>query len=608
MSTSFHPVEDTEKPRVVFAPRSRSLRSEELRRIECLDDAPPGDPLVDAIRIDLAGADSALELMRRYLRELAGTTHNDSPPLLKLRKLFELGRIPAAPLGHHYGITLGLRTGDLSGALAEHGNVLGWLWGAAIGPTCPWVGKSFFTMDPNEARRLTGDHLGGSVPIYRGINHFNRIAYAPVNLAGNLLLGALWQLEDAPAGEQQRYGHEKNGGHFLAHRARSVHAGSPRQVLQINYRYPSLHNPLPLQYLIDELVDLGGGLYLGQLLFATASLTDPYDPAAPDERYHYQHFGYFLLFGEPWNGEARRLFPHLEMPTAATASAAIPSAKLTTLTLESAPAVDPTVLAAIRRDLQDAGSVLRLIQGYSDELLRSLDTRSPALDKLQALFGAGIAPERMNGFYAGALVTWLGQGLLGSFDKNSLNLGWRALRTFSPWTGKRFDPIDAARLGALTEGHETDAASTQLCANTVAFRSPGEKLTRFLMQQLNVWMEEATAEEERLHGYHARTFFFIGRPAPSIGPANKGKRVYQFNYRWPKLKNPPPDFLCIDELMQIADGLYLGQVYYATNLHEPWNPATDPARYDYRLYEYFLLMDAEWQAHRLEIGFDLEDV
>jgi hypothetical protein len=37
----------------------------------------------------------------------------------------------------------------------------------------------------------------------------------------------------------------------------------------------------------------------------------------------------------------------------------------------------------------------------------------------------------MNGYYPGALVWRLGQGILGAFDLNSLNLTWNATRSFS---------------------------------------------------------------------------------------------------------------------------------------------------------------------------------
>jgi hypothetical protein len=84
--------------------------------------------------------------------------------------------------------------------------------------------------------------------------------------------------------------------------------------------------------------------------------------------------------------------------------------------------------------------------------------------------------------------------------------------------------------------------------------------------------------------------------------------VFQFNYRWKALRNPIPDRFCIDELVQIADGLYLGQVFYSTNWLEPYSPTTDIARYKYDLFEYFVVMDEEWHAERLKIGYDLVNV
>lgn len=589
--------------------------------LPCLDNAAdPDDELVLAIRADLEGKSSLLELMKGYLGELAGALDNEALPLRKLRKLFALGRAPERLAGHHYGVTLGLRTGDLEGMAAEYGNLLGYVWGQAVGGTCPWVGKSFTPMADGDRRQVTGQAIADAVPVFRGINHFNVIEHAPVNLAANAVLAFLWQLRDAPASERLRFGHERNGGHFVAHRAPSVYAGTPREVFRLNYRFTPLGNPPPLTYLVDELVEIADGMYLGQLLFATARMFDRYDPRAPDASYGYQHFGYFLLVSEAWNAEAKRLFPHLEMPAAAVTlggPALVPApaatrapAKFTTLTLAD-PAdgnVRPELLAAVRRDLDGAGTVLRMLKSYSDALLRDPTTESAIFAKLHALFNAGIGPEVMNGYYPGALVSWLGQGILGAFDINSLNVAWKATRSFSPWTGKRFDPVDRAHLAELTDGHERGDVPTYLCANTVAFRSRRERMTRALMQAAKLWIEDASRAEREAHGYDAKTFFFIGKPAASIAPDNHGKRVFQLNYRWKKLRNPPPDCLCIDEIVQIASGLYLGQVFYASELAVPWDPATDPAAYRYRLYEYFVLMDGEWQAERLRIGFDLDNV
>lgn len=613
------PAEALSSAGMIIAASPATVSPALLTTLTCLDSADPDDDLVRAIRADVEGRASLLEVMKDYLGELVGSVDNDALALRKLRKLFALGRVPDRLEGHHYGVTLGLRTGDLEGTAAEYGNLLGYIWGLAIGRTCPWVGKSFTPMVEGDRRQVTGHFIPDGVPVFRGINHFNIIEHAPVNLAANAVLAFLWQLGDAASSERLHYGHERNGGHFVAHRAPSVHAGTQREVFRLNYRFTALGNSPPLTYVIDELVEIAEGMYLGQLLFATARMFDRYDPLAPDASYHYQHIGYFLLVSEAWNAEAKRLFPHLEMPAAAvtlglpgspTPAPVTTPARFATLTLADPPDgnVNPVLLAAVRQDLDDAGTVLRMLKSYSDALLRDPTNESRIFAKLHTLFNAGIAPEVMNGYYPGALVSWLSQGLLGAFDINTINVAWKATRAFSPWTGKRFDPVDKARLAELTDGHETGDVPTFLCANTVVFRSARERMTRAVMTAANLWIEDASPEERKACGYDAKTFFFIAKPTTSIAPENRGKRVFQLNYRWNKLRNPPPDCLCIDEIVQIADGLYLGQVFYANAVALPWDPATDPAAYRYRLYEYFVVMDREWQAERLRIGFDLDNV
>jgi len=61
-----------------------------------------------------------------------------------------------------------------------------------------------------------------------------------------------------------------------------------------------------------------------------------------------------------------------------------------------------------------------------------------------------------------------------------------------------------------------------------------------------------------------------------------------------------------DEIAQVADGLYLGQLIYATDWLKPWDPQTPIEEYKYKLFGYFLLMDEEWHQRRLRIGFDLQ--
>jgi hypothetical protein len=84
----------------------------------------------------------------------------------------------------------------------------------------------------------------------------------------------------------------------------------------------------------------------------------------------------------------------------------------------------------------------------------------------------------------------------------------------------------------------------------------------------------------------------------------KKKKVFQFHYRFPMIGGPTPIGYCLDEIVEIADGLYLGQLIYSTALNMAFHSSVDPAEYKYQLFGYFLLLDDAWQYHRLAIGLD----
>ncbi|MDH5639566.1 MAG: hypothetical protein OEZ04_13855, partial [Nitrospinota bacterium] len=117
---------------------------------------------------------------------------------------------------------------------------------------------------------------------------------------------------------------------------------------------------------------------------------------------------------------------------------------------------------------------------------------------------------------------------------------------------------------------------------------------------------EKPNEDEKAHGVSVKSFFFIACFAPSINPQTSAAEALQFNYRWPKFHTMPPDRLCIDELVRIADGLYLGQLLYSTEPLIPFDPARDPADYKYENFGFFMLMDDQWQRIRNFIEFDVE--
>ncbi len=83
------------------------------------------------------------------------------------------------------------------------------------------------------------------------------------------------------------------------------------------------------------------------------------------------------------------------------------------------------------------------------------------------------------------------------------------------------------------------------------------------------------------------------------------KTVFQFNYRYPMMGGAVPIGYCLDEIVEIADGLYLGQLIYSTALTESFHSSVDPEHYKYQLFGYFLLLDDDWQRHRLAINLDI---
>lgn len=97
----------------------------------------------------------------------------------------------------------------------------------------------------------------------------------------------------------------------------------------------------------------------------------------------------------------------------------------------------------------------------------------------------------------------------------------------------------------------------------------------------------------------------------TILPMNNGdngiKRVFQFHYRFPMIGGPVPIGFCLDELVEIADGLFLGQLIYSTALDVPFHSSVDPSEFKYQLFGYFILMDDDWERHRQAIKLDTID-
>ncbi len=598
------------EPKKPEKPAHIEIMPEKFKLLTCLEDKSDNDPLVSAIKHDLDDKSSILDLMKSYMSKLEGETDNNAPPFAKLAKLFECGITPDRVEGHHYGITVGLRTGDKKDIWADYGNLLGLVWSTSLGKVPPWVGKTFKAASGAELKHFTGGSESGDIPTYLGMNHFNEIEESPLNVLSILFLTFWMSLKEAPELEKAQYGYEKIGGQFIARRAKSVYQATERDVFQLNYRWPKLANLPPNRYLIDEIVQIADGLYLGQLLYATKHLFSEYDPELPSAEYDYEHFGYFLLIDDGWKAEVRRVFPNIGIPHAERLKEAPAPEKLNTFTF-----ADPVdgkcnddILTGIYQDMKGKETIIDLLKFYSDELKEHLNVDSLYFDKLHELFNRGICPREIRGFLRGALISFRSEGLLKVFDLNVLNMAWGLARLFTPWTGKTFEDIELKRLKELTDSKETGDLPTFWGANTYSLRTTRKKLVGEAMKVAGIWTEDSNNEEKRAFGFDLKSFFFIGRQGTSINMENSGKQVFQFNYRWPKLRTFPPDNCCIDEVVQIADGMYLGQLTYATEIFKEYNPAEDPSEYKYKVFGYFLLMDKDWHKRRLKIGFDLDNI
>ena len=113
------------EPNKIPGPVPTEVIPEKLKTLTCLDGKNDDDPLVAAIRHDMEDKSSIPGFMKSYLEELEGELDNNAPTFTKLAKLFECGVTPERVEGHHYGVALGLRTGDNKDVGADYRNLLG---------------------------------------------------------------------------------------------------------------------------------------------------------------------------------------------------------------------------------------------------------------------------------------------------------------------------------------------------------------------------------------------------------------------------------------------------------------------------------------------------
>ena len=302
-------------------------------------------------------------LLAGYQGILADNRQREKWPVThkKLETLFMCGQCVALD-GPMIGIPVSIRDSDYFKETVrqlgkERSKIAGieWMataWNMTFADTGLWMGKTFEPVDREVVDKKTG-HNREMLECYDaastriGRNYFREPADPDIIQGLGLpVLTQLWNLRPRPvsAGEklfdtvllEENLAKETNipysmtGGIFLANLGTSVVSEmNGKKVYQLNYRWPALHPVFPMTRLIDEIVQVDKGIYLGQLVFATrhyslGSLNLPFnsekavplgEPYTADSRidYGYQNNGYFLMMDPVYAGQvyADTAFPQL---------------------------------------------------------------------------------------------------------------------------------------------------------------------------------------------------------------------------------------------------------------------------------------------------------
>ena len=573
-----------------------------------------GDPLIRVIMDeDLKGLKTPLALMKKYADQLnQATSHGDIDD--KLDKLFLSGRTPESLDGYYHGITISLKTGtDAQDKLSRICSVfdsdgidpLQIIYGRLLSKTSPWAGKNFTKLNPAKLAVMTQGFETGDAAAYLGINSFRRANKDFVNnLAGNVLSTVI-DMEGVPGPDAQQHSWIfAKGGLFLANKQGSVDPKHPeKEVVALNYRWESLGNKLPNRLLVDEIVEIAEGLYLGQLFYATSikHMARDFDPHVKKEDYKYRSFGYFLLMDDSWEHEKNMLFPDLTYQMADDLPEKFSTCNFTASSQSE----------MVKAEIGDKKTILHYLQDLAKGVSEDSDSEAAYFDQMHRLFMCGRQPEGIDGFYHGGVVAFKSSGFLKKLGKNILNDLWPLVRPFSPWTGKTFTPATVEKIakyiGADADYYK-DATPLILGTNTYRRELDLSLGAAAFIEHLDMigMAVEYPDEDEKQEEIYVKSFFFAATNAPSINPACSGKTVLQFNYRWPELHIMPPDNLCFDELVQIADGLYLGQLLYSVRPEITYSPDKEPSAYQYEHFGYFMLMDDDWWSIKEFICFDTE--
>jgi hypothetical protein len=568
---------------------------------------------------DMQGMTNPLQLMKSYEAKLSKKISYGNIDK-KLDWLFLNGRVPKTLDGYYHGITVGMKTGfdcytilDLIRSKFKIGKDLDptqLFHATLLSKSTPWAGKNFKKLTREKVSELTDGFEKGNKTAYMGINSFRNQEKGILNNIGVFVLPAIIETKavPAPTGEKQSSYIYGKGGLFITTKEKTVDIKNPdKEVMALNYRWTKLDNKLPNTLLVDEIVEISKGLCLGKLYFATdaKSLYKDYDPSVDKKAYKYRNFGYFLLMDDTWLHEKNMLFPELAYKMADDLPA-----KFTTFCFEDA---KKGKAIKVKARLSKERTVLHYLRDLSDGVREGALTEEKYFNEVQNLFMNGERPDGIEGYLRGGVVALKRGGFMRKFSSNVTNDLYPAIRLFSPWTGKTFKDVgmnEAKKYIGKDAEYYKDKGQIVLGTNT--FKKNFDlslPATAFIEQLDKIGMVvEQPTKEEKAQGVDLKSFYFMAHFTKSIMKECKGKGVLQFNYRWPKFRTMVPDCYCIDELVRVADGLYLGQLLYATDWNVPYDPKTQPFKYKYDNFGYFLLMDGEWQAMKEFMGFDMNQV
>ena len=410
-------------------------------------------------------------LLSSWQRTLADNRQRLQWPAIhdKLRTLFMCGN--AAPLdGPMVGIPVSIRDSDFFRKNAEQFGqersliagieVLATAWNATFADTSLWMGKTFEPVSRDTVSKKCRDNPKVMADYNEKITRIGRNFFREppdrnlIHALGLPTLTAAWHLKDRPAStdatgfdgallqanleKEKAIPYSKTGGIFLADMGKSVVPEMRgKQVYSLNYRWPDLQPAYPMTCLIDEIVQIDDGIYLGQLVFATkhfeigavdlpfkpVALGEPYAPDTDGPDYGYQNNGFFLMMDPAYATHIYSAFPQLRprpgeigykeqgyaQPAAAVAfdnanrwqdDSALQK-KFTTLTTASSPRSDD---GDIHELLHENESVLQMLKRISLDISEQAnpEDRLGYFEPLHRLFRAGIAPTVKNGLFQGS--------------------------------------------------------------------------------------------------------------------------------------------------------------------------------------------------------------